>query len=59
MKKQIDQKMAMELLEHGRTYVKDLYSGKTGKNFAADLLIKMEGERVSFGLEFPEKNAGK
>lgn len=59
MKKQISQKMATELLDRGRTHVEDLYSGKTGKTFAADLLMKMEGERVSFGLEFPERDAGK
>lgn len=56
MRKQINRKMAAELLEHGRTYVKDLYSRKTGKTFAADLLMKMEEKRVSFCLEFPKKN---
>lgn len=59
MRKQIDGKMAAELLEYGRTHVKDLYSQKKGKMFAADLLMKMEGDRVSFGLEFPKKNAEK
>ncbi len=56
MRKQINRKMAAELLEHGRTHVKDLYSRKTGKTFAADLLMKMEEKRVSFCLEFPKKN---
>ena len=52
----IAERMAAELLEHGRTHVKDLYSRKTGKTFAADLLMKMEEKRVSFCLEFPKKN---
>lgn len=56
MRKQINRKMAAELLEHGRTHVKDLYSRKTGKTFAADLLMKMEEKRVSFCLEFPKEN---
>lgn len=56
MRKQINRKMAAELLEHGRTHVKNLYSRKTGKTFAADLLMKMEEKRVSFCLEFPKKN---
>lgn len=56
MRKRINRKMAAELLEHGKTHVKDLYSRKTGKTFAADLLMKMEEKRVSFCLEFPKKN---
>ena len=55
MKKLMDKKMAMDLLEKGRTHVKDLYSQRTGKNFAADLLMKVEDGRVNFSLEFPKK----
>ena len=55
MKKLMDKKMAMDLLEKGRTHVKDLYSQKTGKTFAADLLMKVEDGRANFSLEFPKK----
>lgn len=57
MKKLVDKKMAMDLLAKGRTHVKDLYSQKTGKTFAADLLMKAEDGRANFSLEFP-KNKG-
>lgn len=57
MKKLVDKKMAMDLLAKGRTHVKDLYSQKTGKTFAADLLMTAEDGRVNFSLEFP-KNKG-
>ena len=55
MKKLVDKKMAAELLEKGRTHVKDLYSQKTGRTFAADLLMKVEDGRANFSLEFPKK----
>ncbi|MXP74053.1 DNA topoisomerase III [Lachnospiraceae bacterium WCA-9-b2] len=57
MKKLVDKKMVMDLLAEGRTHVKDLYSQKTGKTFAADLLMKAEDGRANFSLEFP-KNKG-
>lgn len=53
MKKQIDKKMAEELLTKGRTHVKDLYSQKKGTTFAADLLLDTDNGRASFKLEFP------
>ena len=55
MKKLVDKKMAAELLEKGRTHVKDLYSQKTGRTFAADLLMNVEDGRANFSLEFPKK----
>lgn len=57
MKKQVDKRMAVDLLSKGRTHVKDLYSQKTGKTFAADLLMKVEDGRANFSLEFPKKKA--
>ena len=57
MKKLVDKKMAMDLLAKGRTHVKDFYSQKTGKTFAADLLMTAEDGRANFSLEFP-KNKG-
>ena len=55
MKKLVDKGMAVDLLEKGRTHVKDLYSQKTGKTFAADLLMEVKDGRASFSLEFPKK----
>ena len=55
MRKLVDKKMAADLLDKGRTHVKDLYSQKTGKTFAADLLMKVEEGRANFSLEFPKK----
>lgn len=52
MKKQITKKMAVEMLDSGRTYVDDLYSQKTGRNFAADLLLEVKDGRASFQLRF-------
>ena len=39
MRKQLDKKMAVELLTGGRTHADDFYSRKTGKLFSADLLL--------------------
>ena len=58
MRKLVDKKMAVDLLVKGRTHVKDLYLQKTGKTFAADLLIKVEDGRTNFSLEFPTKKGG-
>ena len=55
MKKLVDKKMAVDLLVNGRAHVKDLYSQRTGKTFAADLLMKVEDGRANFSLEFPKK----
>lgn len=59
MNKLVDKKMAVDLLEKGRTYVKDLYSQKTGKTFAADLLMEIKNGRASFSLEFPKKKGSR
>ncbi len=55
MKKLVDKGMAVDLLEKGRTHVKDLYSQKTGRTFAADLLMDVEDGCANFSLEFPKK----
>mgnify|MGYP001630203527 CR=1 FL=1 len=52
MRKQVDKKMAVELLKDGRTHVTDFYSQKTGKNFEADLLMEVQDGHTSFKLEF-------
>ena len=59
MRKQVDKRMAQELLSSGRTRVTDFYSQKTGKNFTADLLMEVSDGRANFRLEFPKKKGGK
>lgn len=55
MKKTISKKMAVDLLSKGKIHVKDFVSVKTGKPFEADLLMNVDDGRVSFSLEFPQR----
>lgn len=55
MGKQIDKKMAVDLLEKGRTHAEDFYSQKKGRTFAADLLMAIKDGRASFSMEFQKK----
>ena len=55
MRKQIDKKMAEDLLRDRRTHVTDFYSQKTGKNFTADLFLETIDGRANFRLEFPKR----
>lgn len=59
MRKQIDKRMAQDLLSSGRTHVTDFYSQKTGKNFTADLLMEVSDGRANFKLEFPQRKSRK
>ena len=59
MRKQIDKRMAKDLLQKGRTHVTDFYSQKTGKNFTADLLLEVVDGRANFHLEFPKRKGSK
>lgn len=54
MRKTLDKKMAVDLLKKGRTHVKDFYSAKKDKTFAADLVMRVEDGRAQYSLEFPE-----
>lgn len=54
MRKTLDKKMAAELLKKGRTHVKDFYSVKKDKTFAADLVMRVEDGRAQYSLEFPK-----
>ena len=54
MRKTLDKKMAVDLLKKGRTHVKDLYSVKKDKTFAADLVMRVEDGRAQYSLEFPK-----
>lgn len=59
MRKQIDKKMAEDLLRGGHTHVTDFYSQKTGKNFTADLFMEVVDGRANFRLEFPKRKRNK
>lgn len=54
MRKTLDRKMAVDLLKKGRTHVKDFYSVKKDKTFAADLVMRVEDGRAQYSLEFPK-----
>lgn len=54
MRKTLDKKMAVDLLKKGRTHVKDFYSTKKDKTFAADLVMRVEDGRAQYSLEFPK-----
>lgn len=54
MRKTLDKKMAVDLLMKGRTHVKDFYSAKKDKTFAADLVMRVEDGRAQYSLEFPK-----
>ena len=53
MRKVVDSKMASEWLKSGKTFVKDLYSPKTGKKFSAEIYMDASGDQVRFQLSFP------
>ena len=54
MRKTLDKKMAVDLLKKGRTHVKDFYSAKKDKIFAADFVMRVEEGRAQYSLEFPQ-----
>ena len=55
MGKNLDKKMARELLDKACTHVKGLYSKKKDMKFDADLLLTLENGKPRFHLEFPKK----
>lgn len=55
MEKNLDKKMARELLDKACTHVKGLYSKKKDMKFDADLLLTLEDDKPRFHLEFPKK----
>ena len=55
MEKNLDKKMARELLDKACTHVKGLYSKKKDMKFDADLLLTLEDGKQRFHLEFPKK----
>jgi DNA topoisomerase-3 len=59
MEKNLDKKMAKELLDKACTHVKGLYSRKKDMKFDADLLLTLEDGKPRFHLEFPKKKRNK
>ena len=55
MEKNLDKKMARELLDKACTHVKGLYSKKKDMKFDVDLLLTLEDGKPRFHLEFPKK----
>ena len=55
MEKNLDKKMARELLDKACTHVNGLYSKKKDMKFDADLLLTLEDGKPRFHLEFPKK----
>ena len=55
MEKNLDKKMARELLDKACTHVNGLYSKKKDMKFDADLLLTLEDGKARFHLEFPKK----
>lgn len=55
MEKNLDKKMAKELLAKACIHVKGLYSKKKDMKFDADLLLTLEDGKPRFHLEFPKK----
>ena len=55
MEKNLDKKMARELLDKACTHVKGLYSKKKDMKFDADLLLTLEDGKPRFHLEFRKK----
>lgn len=59
MRKKLTKKMAVALLKDGRVHVTGLYSERKGRCFDADLLMKDDGERVNYSLDFSSKSTAK
>lgn len=54
--KKLDKKTAAALLLEGRVSFSDLKSGRTGKTYAADVVLVDDGSKVSYRLDFTPKN---
>jgi len=58
-KKKLDKKTATALLKEGRVFFSDLYSEKTGKTYAATILLEVTADKVNFNLLFGSNDTGK
>jgi DNA topoisomerase-3 len=50
--KKLDKKTAAALLQDGSAFFSDLKSEKTGKTYAATIILEDDGQRVSYRLDF-------
>jgi DNA topoisomerase-3 len=57
--KKLDKKIAATLLSEGRVFLSDLKSNRTGKTYAAAVVLEDDGGRVNFKLDFENKNNGR
>ena len=58
-KKELTQKMAVDLLAKGRTAVKGLWSEKRGETYDATVILDDTGGKyINFKLEFPKRKEG-
>ena len=53
----LNKKIAAALLADGKVHMDKLYSEKTGKEYAADVVLVDTGEAVRFKLEFTDNKA--
>ena len=56
-KKKLDKKTAAALLSEGRVFFSDLYSERTGKTYAAAILLEDDGTKTNFKLEFTGRDS--
>ena len=57
--KKMDKTIATALLSEGRVFFSDLKSSRTGKTYAAAILLEDDGAKTNFRLEFEQKNSGR
>lgn len=54
--KTLDKKIVAALLSEGRVFFSDLKSGRTGKKYAATVVLEDDGTKTNFKLDFAQKN---
>ena len=57
--KKLDKKIAATLLSDGRVFFSDLKSGRTGKTYAAAVVLEEAGGKVQYKLDFEQKNSSR
>ena len=57
--KKLDKKTAAALLSEGRVSFSDLKSGRTGKTYAAAIVLEDDGTKVHYRLDFEQKHDGR
>ena len=57
--KKLDKKTAAALLSEGRVSFSDLKSGRTGKTYAAAIVLEDDGAKVHYRLDFEQKHDGR